>query len=63
MKVGVGSMLPFNSVDGIPYGYLLTCSFYTVFYLGIMVMRWQNLLVKYVIGAVVIFSITYFGCV
>lgn len=34
-----------------------------IFYLGIMVKRWQNLLVKYVIGAVVIFGIAYFGCV
>jgi hypothetical protein len=34
-----------------------------IFYLGIMVKRWQTLLVKYVIGAVVIFGIAYFACV
>ena len=34
-----------------------------IFFLGIMIKRWQVLLVKCVIGAVVIFGIAYFGCV
>lgn len=34
-----------------------------IFYLGIMVKRWQKLLVKYVISAAVIFGIVYLGSV